>query len=117
MKRGSTMLYHARKGCLLYPEYLRRLYKQCARAGVRTIALYENNALERRSFRFWPLGAMPADALPFILQMFIHDYARYLEEAGYRIVEVRRPSYPDLFHAEADSGCDGHVLVVATLAT
>src|SRR5262249_2193824 len=58
VKKGTTMLFHARTGTLCYPQLLRDIYKKCAATGVKKITLFENNALDRRSFRYLDFDRM-----------------------------------------------------------
>jgi len=108
-----SLLFHARTGTLCYPEFLRNFYISCADAGVEYIALWENISLCRTTLKFHDFEDMPADSIPHKSVMFIHNYKKFLEEAGYKIVEnERKSSNMDLLRADS-SLAECHVFVVA----
>jgi hypothetical protein len=111
-KAGGTLLFHARTATLLLPQVVKDLYATCANSGVEWIVLFENGSLGRHDLRFHKQGELPADAIAYRAIQFIHDYERYLRDAGYEIVSSERLTATLLLEARAALG-DTHVFVVA----
>jgi tetratricopeptide (TPR) repeat protein len=86
---GPTLLWHARTTVLCTPQFVRDLYQAAAKSGIDRIAVFEPVALSRDTLRFYDWETMP-DAVAFRGPMILHNYARYLKEAGYRLVSETR---------------------------
>ena len=122
-KNPELMIFHARTATLIYPEALKKFYKCCAALGVKYISMYENMCISRSYMQYFDFDNLPADAIPFFSIMMIHNYKKYLEEAGYEIIENETWNYSDilwegkdLYGAEAYSCLgDGHVTLLAKL--
>ncbi len=122
-KNPELMIFHARTATLIYPEALKRFYKSCAQLGVKYISMYENMCLSRLHMKYFDFDDLPADAIPYFSIMMIHNYKKYLEDAGYEIIENETWNYSDilwdgkdLYGAEAYSCLgDGHVTLLAKL--
>lgn len=122
-KHGDMMIFHARTTTLIYPEAVRKFYKGCAAAGVKYISLYENAGLSRYNLQYYDFDNMPADTIPYYSVMQIHNYKKFLEEAGYEIVDKEIWNYSDLlwegkdlYGTENYLGLgDGHVALLAKL--
>lgn len=82
-------LFHGRTATLCYPEKIRQLYRLCARKGVRVIALFENASFSHGLYRFSRWEDLPADSVIYKNHQFIHNYPKFLSEAGYEIVKQR----------------------------
>jgi|GEM_PF-2722096 len=95
-EKGEIVVFHARTTTLIYPEAVKQLYKACAKQKIKYIALYENMALSRTHMQYFDFDTMPADAIPYFSVMMIHNYKKYLEEAGYEIVEKELWGYSEL---------------------
>lgn len=111
---GHVALFHGRTTTLMYPAAVRAVYRRAAELGVRYIALFENWALSRSELRYFEPDGLPRDAIACHEVMLIHDYARYLDESGYSVVESTYPVYGDLVH-EPRYGADAHLYLVAEL--
>jgi hypothetical protein len=112
---AQTGFFHARTTTLLYPERVRQLYRQCAKLGIHSISVFENLAPNHHAYRYFDYADFPDDAIIYKNHQFIHHYPRYLEEAGYKIIEERRIASPSV---QADSAIDWgstHVYLRATL--
>ncbi len=94
--KGEMMIFHARTTTLIYPEAVKQFYKSCAQQGVKYIAIYENMSLSRTHMQYFDFDELPADAIPYFSIMMIHNYKKYLEEAGYEIVEKEVWGYSEL---------------------
>lgn len=122
-EKSELMIFHARTATLIYPEALKRFYKSCARLGVKYIALYENMCLSRSEMKYFDFDDFPEDSIPYFSIMMIHNYKKFLEEAGYEIVEKEVWNYSqllwegkDLYNAESWYCIgDGHVALLARL--
>ncbi len=113
-KSRPSLLFHARTTTLCYPEFVRQFYGQCAKVGVRYIALWENNSLSRSTLRYHSFDDLERP-VPYCQQMFIHNYKSLLEQAGYEIILTEhRTSNHDLLDSTRFLG-DGHVYVVGKL--
>ena len=111
----TAMLFHARTGTLFYPAFLERFYRRCAALGIRYIALWENNSLSHSEAKFFDFDSIPDGSVAYRDVMFIHDYKRLLEGAGYETLKVvKSPSNAVLVEDDALTA-DGHVFVVARL--
>jgi hypothetical protein len=87
---GSSALFHARTATLCYPEKIRELYKLCAQSGVKRIALFENMAMSHGTYKFMGFDDFgDKDAVIFKTNQFIHNYRKFLNEAGYRVVSEK----------------------------
>ena len=100
--KGEMMVFHARTATLIYPEAVRKFYKSSAQLGVKYIAVYENISLSRTHMQYFDFEELPADAIPYFSIMMIHNYKKYLEEAGYEIVEKEIWGYSELLWEEKD---------------
>lgn len=84
-----TLLWHARTTVLCTPQFVRDLYQAAAKSGIERIAFLEPVALSRDTLQFYDWETMP-DATAFRGPMILHNYDRYLKEAGYQIVSETR---------------------------
>lgn len=122
-RQGEVMIFHARTATLIYPEAIRKFYKACATLGVKYIALYENMCLSRTHLKYFDFENLPADTIPYFSIMQIHNYRKYLEEAGYEITEKEIWGYSsllwegkDMWGTNSNLGLgDGHVALIAKL--
>jgi len=114
--RNNSLLFHSRTATLIYPEQLKNIYKACAANGVKYIATYENAALSRTEMQYFDYDNMPKDAIPYASVMIIHNYKKYLEEAGYEILDEKRHPYADLlWNGKEELLGDAHGTVIARL--
>jgi tetratricopeptide (TPR) repeat protein len=121
--KGEMMIFHARTTTLIYPEAVKQFYNSCAKLGVKYIALYENMSLSRTHMQYFDFDELPADAIPYYSIMMIHNYKKYLEDAGYEIVEKEVWGYSellwegkDLYGVENWLGLgDSHICLLARL--
>ena len=97
IRNGEMMVFHARTTTLIYPEAVKKFYKSCADLKVKYIALYENMGMSREFMKYFDFDDMPQDAIPFFSIMMIHNYKKYLEDAGYEIIEKEIWTYSDLY--------------------
>lgn len=119
----ELMIFHARTATLIYPEALTRFYKSCAQLGVKYIGLYENMSLSRSEMKYYDFEDLPQDSIPYYSIMMIHNYKKYLQDAGYEIVEKEFWNYSellwegkDLYGAESWFCLgDGHIALLARL--
>lgn len=94
---SSSALFHARTATLCFPEKIRELYKLCAQTGVKRIALFENMALSHGAYKFMSFDDFEGkDAVVFKSNQFIHNYRKFLNEAGYRVVSEKRLFSPSI---------------------
>jgi len=112
-KGSPSLLFHARTGTLCYPEFLRNLYKSCANSGIEYISLFENASLSRDTLKFHDYENMPSDSICYRSVMFIHNYRKILDDAGYKIIESERLQSMTLI--EKDAWGDNHVFLTAKL--
>lgn len=113
----TKLLFHSRTATLLYPELVLQLYQACAKAGIQYIALYENFSLSRSTLRLYDFDGIPQDSVPYGSVMFIHNYKKLLEKAGYVMLRDTRLPYIDLlWKKNPESLADSHVSVIAKLA-
>ena len=114
--RDNSLLFHSRTATLIYPEQLKLIYKACAQNGIKYIATYENIALSRTEMQYFDFDNMPKEAVPYGSVMIIHNYKKYLEEAGYEILEEMRHSYADLlWNGKEQLLGDAHGTIIARL--
>ena len=113
---NASILFHSRTTTLIYPAQVKNIYKACAANGVKYIALYENFALSRTHMQYYDFANMPAEAIPYASVMIIHNYPKYLAEAGYEIIMEKRYPYADLlWHGTEPLLGDAHGCLVARL--
>jgi hypothetical protein len=79
-------VFHGRTATLCYPRKMRELYKLCASKGVKYILLFENCSLSHKDHTFYSPDQMPADAIIYKNDQFVHNYRKLLEEAGYSVI-------------------------------
>ena len=91
--KARRALFHGRTGTLCYPEKLRRIYKLCADKGVKRIGLFENAALSHASYCFMNMDEIP-DLVIYKSDQFIHNYPKFLSDAGYRVLNEQRMFSP-----------------------
>ncbi len=63
--------------------------------------------------KYFDIKDLPADAIMYGSLMFIHNYPKYLEEAGYEVIYEKRFSYTDLSWDGTEGylgDCHGHLL-------
>jgi hypothetical protein len=106
-----TMLTHLRTAYLVYHNKLEAIYAECARRGVKAVLGIEQWGIscETRRMRVAPDGwAAYRDIL------FMHDYARFLSEAGYAVESSELIPFPLLW----SNSCfrDTHTYAVAAVA-
>jgi len=119
----EVMIFHARTATLIYPEALKRFYKACAEIGIKYISLYENMCISRSHLKYFDFDDLPADSIPYFSIMMIHNYKKFLAEAGYDIVDKEIWNYSDLLWKGKDvydvesyyALGDGHVALLAKL--
>jgi tetratricopeptide (TPR) repeat protein len=110
--RGSnSVLLHARTGCLCYPAFLKALYRESARAGIKYVIMYETLSLSTHYMRFFDCDSLPAEAIGIRSIMYNHDYAAYLREAGYEVVANDRVASSMLLNQRVDLGASNLVIV------
>ena len=112
----SSLLFHSRTATLIYPEQVKNIYKACAANGIKYIALFENFAISRTHLQYFDFNALPAEAVPYASVMIIHNYPKYLAEAGYEVIAEKRLPYADLlWHGKETSLGDAHGCIIARL--
>lgn len=114
---GATprALFHGRTATLCYPQKMRDLYKLCASKGVRYILLFENCSISHKDHMFYSPGQMPADAIIYKNDQFVHNYRRFLEEAGYSVVRSDVMFSPLVSPFSDMDLCSTHSFIVAKL--
>jgi hypothetical protein len=112
--KGSSVLFHARTACLCYPEFLRKLYKQCADLGIKYIIMYEGLSLSKHYLRFFDYEDFPQEAFGVRGIMFAHNYPSYLRDAGYEVISNDRVVSSLLLNSHSDLGAT-NVWIVARL--
>jgi len=103
VRRGETLLYHARTGTLLYPAFLSRFYEACCRVGVSDIVLFEPCSLSRDLLRFQDYEDMAELSIARRGPMLLHNYPRLLKEAGYDVLKIERLAYGHLLQPAAQA--------------
>jgi tetratricopeptide (TPR) repeat protein len=101
---NQTVFFHSRTTCFCYPEFVRQLYQECNRLGIEYIVMYEGCALSRDRLEFYDFENLPEDAVSNKSSFFIHHYPKFLEEAGYEVVEHERVGATLLLYDKSDQG-------------
>jgi hypothetical protein len=66
--------------------------------------------------QYFDFDNMPKEAVPYGSVMIIHNYKKYLEEAGYEVLEEMRHSYADLlWNGKEQLLGDAHGTIIARL--
>lgn len=110
------LLFHARTVNLIYPEWAKQFYKKCAELGVDYLLIYENIGLSKTHFQYYDYDQMPEDSIVFQNGQFIHNYKKFLQEAGYKITDKKLIKGDQIFHIHDGLGIgECHVLITAKL--
>lgn len=81
---SRSVLFHSRTATLVFPEFLRTLYRECYEQGVEYIAFSEPIGISHTNIQFPVLSG--GRSVVMRDQMFIHDYDTILKEAGYTVL-------------------------------
>jgi hypothetical protein len=110
-------LFHGRTATLCYPQKMRDLYKLCAAKGVKYILLFENCSISHRDHTFHSPERMPAEAIIYKNDQFVHDYRGMLLSAGYEIIKSEVMFSPLVSPFSDMDLCSTHSYMVAKLTT
>lgn len=83
-------LVHIRTACICYPAFMQKLYAECRKAGIDYILMIENCDMSLVDLRFRDFKAMNEVAVVTKHKLYLHNYARLFDEAGYDIAQVDR---------------------------
>lgn len=87
---GRKALLHIRTVCVLYPSFVEKLYEESRRSGIERIIGIENAGMSRTDLRFRDFETMQERAIVTKHRLYLHNYKRLLEDAGYRVEHWRR---------------------------
>ena len=85
-KKG--ILFHARTALCLPPSFLKKLYGQAFKAGIKYIVGFEQCGVSRQTDSFYQFTDTPKPSVLFRNFMYTHNYPYLLKEAGYDVQEI-----------------------------
>lgn len=110
---GRKALIHVRTACVLYPAFVGEFYRFCARdSGISQVAFIEGAGMSRVTFDIADFNDMPVPARVTKHKLYLHDYKRALERAGYRIEHWQRQPTLSLWNGFGAGSYVGSGLIV-----